>query len=1326
MTTEIFYWDGLIIDEAIADKYVEVINQLKNGELQGAGLSLKKMRHHRVFSLSTSYSGRLLFTSRVINQKKCLIFLEELPNHDYKNSKFLNNPATLNQFLEKNHNDLVAIVDFEEEFMDIDEFPISLDINLTEKRLYTPVEYYDQEFIVLNSSQKHAKFAKGPAVIEGPPGSGKSCASLSLITNARAELNKILFLTSSPALVSHMEALYNSLPASLDSPPGRVVFKSYLQLVHESDPATESKKVVGQKHFAKWYAGYCNTKEHLLKNQNSKHNKSKQKRHKKQMHHLPQEVLDARNVYQEFRTTAAYSDYVDTQFGTEKNYTQLAYERLGEKHQSLFTKEHRPWLYQAFQDYAAYLKHTNHIDLSFYRLKSDEVFDMVVVDESQDFSKSQIQDITRLTSPALQIYFCRDSHQSLEDSQSSGPFIHEHLYRLGNRIGIKAQHIQLPCSYRVFPNAQSLVDRILDLRLKLIGGRADNLEYVKLPMTVEQNSTLGSVHWFDRVSEAVQTALQEATHSSDLIIITLPEFIEEARIFFKTDLIYTVDQVKGLQFPVVVLFRMAEDKALEEANKILSKPESSYVASSSTTNRPADGVGNPKFGPPLNRFFTAATRAQQQIIVIQPHQHKFGYVINAMKSAEQSADEFKIELNKQSYSEEKWLDLIRKLISKNEIALARKIYIQYLKKTPIEFKEFVKQAKTPCSASIQESGLMATSMLSTQGPVASSSSTSASSGSAASVSTMGLFSDRTTDEMHPSYREKRGSRNKPRIVKPLSLSVQASDTMTQQVKTIPATQSTRHSPQQNRRMRTDKRSSGRAHRDGFMKRISNEAYPGLYLANELSNGRLDSQNLISLFIYYPELCDLITIEHLCKVGEQPYSSLLSQLCCPFVEPRHIALNFLLERDDKLISFLVAGIKCYLFSFQDAQLKELTEKDQSLLNIFQKKVTDFRDIQYLNTTKTGKEILEKLAYLLNGSIIDLLYDVQNAIRKKPEPNFEISFQRQQIHTSENKHALFASQLNELKETFWQHIIAQYPLDDTSRKIVRLMNQGNNIGVELWNKTPFVNLADFFPHAFCDLNIQHLFSEQERELARRLITTLESHPHWTTVEELNYIDLELSAPDFDFTSIFSGILRTVRAQLILENRLLNKLYNVNMIFWNNIVTQFGEVFTNRLRIKNIMDQLAQNDSVAIKAWNSIDEIESKFKNNPPSCLLQFFTTCKNAMSAEEFEKCTLLQNIIARLEAEKPWELEACFNYITACLNSSELGRFSLLAGYLRFAQDVLGKQLLQEKTNNRQLMTHSVPVSIPEQSNVGSTPVVLEHEENGVEEQQSMSRMMPLN
>ncbi|RUR17280.1 hypothetical protein ELY21_11205 [Legionella sp. km535] len=1287
MPGEIYYWDGLIIDESVAKKYMEVIMQLKNRELQEAGLDLKQMRSHQIFSVRTSRKGRILFTISEIDKKRCLIFLEDLSNHEYKKSRFLNHPKTLSHFLDKNQGEFRKIVNLEDEFIDVDASVLPLDDIGDEQLVYTPVEYYNQEFIKLNDSQKEAKYAKGPAIIEGPPGSGKSCAALSLVANAPTELNKVLYVTSSAALVSHMEGLYQSLPAELESPPGRVVFKSYAQLVHESDPATVSKRSVGLEHFSEWFGSYCTRKQQQLKTAKTDQvrGKGKGKRVFSKVPLLPKELLDAATVYQEFRTVAAYVDYVDTRYGTSKAYTQSSYEGLGEKHQSLFKKEHRSWLYQAYQDYAAYLRHHECIDLSFYHLQSTEVYDMVVADEAQDFSKAQIQQLIALT-PSLQIYFCRDSHQSLTDSQSSGPFIKEHLYQLGHKTGIEVQHIQLPSSYRVFPNAQPLVDKLLDLRLKLIGGRADNLEYVQLPLTVEENSTLGSVHWFEQVPEDAHRALQDATQSSDLVIITLPEWIEEAKAFFNTDVVYTVDQVKGLQFPVVVLYRMAEDEALIEANKLLAHPERSYVASSSTAHRPAAGVGNPKFGPPLNRFFTAVTRAQQQIIVIQPSQHQYSYIIDAIRSTERFGDDFKIELTKQSYSEDNWLQLVQKLIHKKELSLAQTIYVKHLKKTTAEFKEFLQITTAPPSVVATSSvtiSPVSTVIAPQQATYSSSSSTDA-----ASVSAAGIFSAKTSSENTSRYHKRRGGRRAQQ-----ASSSNASSTM---LSTKSALATAKTAALKSRTSGVADTSKARLSASGddslvgmqflakppmeeLLSNVLANPNPGLYLSTLLSCGAIDSHKLRELFFYYPQSKEVIDVCQLClTVSEkEPHTSLLSQLCSPYNESRHVALFFLFENEHELFNSFASGYKCFLLSYQESHIGESPEATNKYLAFFQKKSQELRELQFLQTTETGKQILLKLARKMEWTAETLATKMHHAFRMNLEANFPVPLQNQQKLLKILDHDVLAFDLNRENEESWGTIVTRYPTDDISRAVVRLMVQANIVGEDIWCNMNCVSLSTFFQNLFYVPALQKILSDKDKEIAKRVIMVMNAAPQWTAIEQKTYICGELNGSDLDRTSTFSGILRTVRKHLAREHSLINQLYKSNKIFWGNTVKKLSNLFPNQQRVDAILNRLSANDSVAEEAFKSVKILDFSSIEHRAFILWNFFVTCKNLQDKEELGHSSLLENIISWLRENQCKSLKEYFAYITTCLNSDNLRPLSLLAAYLRLAQDILAKESLRE-------------------------------------------------
>ncbi|CAM2881383.1 hypothetical protein [Legionella worsleiensis] len=1272
MPGEIYYWDGLIIDESVAKRHMKAIMQLKNRELQEAGLDLKQMGKYQIYSIRTSRKGRILFTISEIENKRCLIFLEELSNHEYNKSRFLNNPKALSELLNTTEDEFRKIVNFEDEFIDVDESVLPLDDIGDEQLVYTPVEYYNQEFIKLNDSQKEAKYAKGPAIIEGPPGSGKSCVALSLVANASPEFNKILYVTSSPALVNHMEGMYQSLPAGLESPPGRVVFKSYAQLVHESDPATVSKKSVGEEHFSEWFGSYCTRKQQQLKTAKTGKVRGKGKRVFSKVPLLSEELLDAATVYQEFRTIAAYVDYVDTRYGTSKMYKQLDYERLGEKHQSLFKKEHRSWLYQAYQDYMAYLAHHEGIDVSFYRLKSTDVYDMVVVDEGQDFSKAQIQQIIALT-PTLQIYFCRDSHQSLADSQSSGPFIKEHLYQLGHKTGIAVQHIQLPSSYRVFPNAQPLVDKLLHLRLKLIGGRADNLEYVQLPLTVEENSTLGSVYWFEHVPEDAHCALQKAPQSSDLIIITLPQWINEAKAFFNTDLVYTVDQVKGLQFPVVVLYRMAEDEALREANKLLAQPERSYVASSSTAHRPAAGVGNPKFGPPLNRFFTAVTRAQQQIIVIQPFQHQYSHIIDAIKSSEGCSDDFKIELTKQSYSEDNWLQLVQKLIHKKELALAQTIYVHHLKKTAPEFKEFVRAITTPPSVVVTPS----VTMVSAHQQAASSSSSSS---DAASVSTTGMFSAKKSFEKTSQPTRRRGGR---RAQQDSSSSLSAQKSRVPELLAGSSAIKSDSIPDALKRQHFLEKKPMKA----LFNHLNNCDYPGVFLSKQISCGALDPRKISRLFFFHPNARLLITVDQLCHTGGKPYESLLSQLCLPYSTARHGLLNSLCDPNFEIVKKLAERVNYFLDvnpAFSSEYCPESSELGYGV-------VTEIRELYFLNTTVTGSEILNKLAQQMNSTPAQLCKKLQNFFFDHLEPDFINSSYLDYGKTP--PYTKLALELHQSDESSWNQVIAKYSMDATARKIVRLMVQGNRIGSFLCTRDIFAHLTEFFGELLGDYTILDIFSENTKQLTKHILSILNDNPHWTVIDEKRYILKHLISYELDPASNLAGILRVVSVYLGIEHQLINELFKVNLRFWDIKIREFGDKLPNKKRLETILRPMINNDTLAKKALEYIYQSDMYSEQNRAICLYQFFFICKEECRKNNLICSIMINDILDWFEKNPSIDVLTCYNQITEFWNALTNRPYDLFVAYLRVAHDLLATELVQQRIKQRQLTVSAVQTQV---------------------------------
>ncbi|WP_415582924.1 hypothetical protein, partial [Legionella worsleiensis] len=774
-----------------------------------------------------------------------------------------------------------------------------------------------------------------------------------------------------------------------------------------------------------------------------------------------------------------------------------------------------------------------------------------------------------------------------------------------------------------------------------------------------------------------------------------------------------VDQVKGLQFPVVVLYRMVEDEALLEANKVLAKPEHSYVASSSTAHRPAAGVGNPKFGPPLNRLFTAVTRAQQQIIIIQPPKHQFSHLITACKSVELSTDEFKLELDKQSYSEEKWLELAKKLISKNELELARTIYVNHLQKPADEFEAYIRATKTPPTLSVLESSVASTSSPVAPQPIAASSSSSVDAERSTSARAEGLFAPPkiTSGSIH-SQRRRGGRRQQDRHA---SASAQQRTTQSAiadapPVSAVPAEETF-----------SGLRFLQQRPMENFLNSLTESTNPGVYLSTQISCGAMDAQKIRKLFFYYPKSKNLITLEHLCKIGVQSHTSLLSQLCSPYNEEMHEVLKIILEQKNGLLIKFALRLKDFLVPYDGYKPEYDVVSLETLESFFPGSSIDIRELYFLNTSQTGIDILTRMAEPMGYTLDDLCLRLKNFFYAHLEPDFKIPVplipcNKARLRTYEQ----LALDLHRNEKRSWASIIARYNIDDISRNIVRLMVQGNCLGIDLCGRNTFSHLSVFFGDLINDNSTSKVFGPNALLMVEEILSTLKKNPTWTLIEEKRYIWDKLNAPELDPTSNLAGILRIIYDCFKVEHQLLNRLYCLNVRLWDGIIAQFGEVFANPMRLKTILEQMSVNDGFAKMAWNHLVNTGLSSPNNLSSSLGQFFDLCRQDAISFNLKMPRLFLDIMKWFEENPSSELTAQYDFITQCLRAMADEPFSLLAGYLRFAHDALGKQLIPERTKQRQPVASPLQITTTQAQGSAVASSSVQVDTVTVEESVSMS------
>ncbi|KTC69425.1 hypothetical protein Lbir_2164 [Legionella birminghamensis] len=304
-----------------------------------------------------------------------------------------------------------------------------------------------------------------------------------------------------------------------------------------------------------------------------------------------------------------------------------------------------------------------------------------MVDEAQDLSRLPLKEILHLAKEK-RVCYLMDTHQSLFDNKSKRPYL------LG-LMGSNAKHIELPHSYRCPANVVHFANRVIRLKNWLVGGRADKLEQAEIIPSPEQEKIPGTVVWVDKEEEFER--LKEAAKESDFAIITLPQYVEEARRKYGSALIFTPEQIKGLEYKKVLLYRMLDDELCYEANKKINGLSDEEL--NCLTNRAKEGCEEDQFGPPFNKFFTSCTRSTADLYIDQPEKHATRNLTRFFKKGIKAA-ELPVQ-NKAPKTEAErladWTEEARRQYEEGNIDISKNIYEQCLKnKIPqADFESFL-------------------------------------------------------------------------------------------------------------------------------------------------------------------------------------------------------------------------------------------------------------------------------------------------------------------------------------------------------------------------------------------------------------------------------------------------------------------------------------------------------------------------------------------------------------------------------------------------------------------------------------------------------------
>ena len=286
--------------------------------------------------------------------------------------------------------------------------------------------------------------------------------------------------------------------------------------------------------------------------------------------------------------------------------TQSEYEDLGRNRSEVIEATDRPEIYQLAKWYQKHLnrnseKIADEMDLAQKTLqlincKEHNIFTLIICDEAQDLVEVQLEILIKLLAKNGKILFAGDINQMISPSGFRWADLKTrlHLNKLTRPI-----EVELPFNFRSTANLVSLSISILRLKSQILYGTRSKIE---LPV-----KTSG------KIARLVQASSEDIKQinlgAADAIIVRTEERKEKLTKILGIQLIFTIEESKGLEFDTVYLVDFFENSS-ELWTKFLSN--SSYISDTDKKR------STPELRLEFNLLYVAITRARRIINICEP------------------------------------------------------------------------------------------------------------------------------------------------------------------------------------------------------------------------------------------------------------------------------------------------------------------------------------------------------------------------------------------------------------------------------------------------------------------------------------------------------------------------------------------------------------------------------------------------------------------------------------------------------------------------------------------------------------------------------------
>lgn len=476
-------------------QYQKVIGFLEQDDFNSA--EVKKMAEQDYYRAKLDDASRLLFKIVHYQGERYALILEVIHQHAYEKSRFLRGAKV----------DEAKIPLLASAQVNNAELPELRYINPDHRRFH-----YLDKMISFDPEQQEIYSLPLPLIIIGPAGSGKTALTLEKMKGAQG---RILYITLSPYLVENSRNIYYAQHYENEHQDVAFLsFREYLETLR-----VPQGREINYSIFAGWMMRF-----------------PKQQR-----------VGDAHKLYEEFRGVITGTT-IDKPYLSREEYLELGVR------QSIFLAEEREQAYTLFEKYLAFLKENGRYDPNIlahdYLGLVQPSYEFIVIDEVQDITNIQLKLILRSLKKPENFLLCGDSNQIVHPNFFSWSNLKAMFYRSED---LETGYITrvLHANYRNAAVVTELANRLLRIKQRRFGSIDRESHYLIASLGDQQ----GRVEFLPD-SEAVKKDLNQKTRRSTkfAVLVMRDEQKAEARRFFDTPLLFSIQEAKGLEYENVILW----------------------------------------------------------------------------------------------------------------------------------------------------------------------------------------------------------------------------------------------------------------------------------------------------------------------------------------------------------------------------------------------------------------------------------------------------------------------------------------------------------------------------------------------------------------------------------------------------------------------------------------------------------------------------------------------------------------------------------------------------------------------------------------------------